>query len=152
MGQESNMEIRKAVNKDICRIAEIKIFNYRLNFYPIFKSDDYYFNELSVENLYDEINKQIDSYYVYDDGVVKGYIQVIGNELKQLFVEPVLQNNNIGQKLLIYAIKNLDANYLYALEKNVRAIKFYIKNGFILTNEKVLEEDTSEYLVKMIYK
>ena len=123
-----------------------------LNFYPIFKSDDYYFNELSVENLYDEINKQIDSYYVYDDGVVKGYIQVIGNELKQLFVEPVLQNNNIGQKLLIYAIKNLDANYLYALEKNVRAIKFYIKNGFILTNEKVLEEDTSEYLVKMIYK
>ena len=38
------MEIRKAKISDINRIAEIEIFNYRLNFYPIFKNDDFYFN------------------------------------------------------------------------------------------------------------
>ena len=40
--------IRKAKIGDLARIAEIVIFNYRLNFYPIFKDDDYYFNELQV--------------------------------------------------------------------------------------------------------
>ena len=43
--------IRKATLEDLARIAEIIIFNYRLNFYPIFKNDDYYFNELQVPKL-----------------------------------------------------------------------------------------------------
>ena len=38
--------IRQATAADLPRIAEIEIFNYRLNFYPIFRDDDYYFNEL----------------------------------------------------------------------------------------------------------
>ena len=40
--------IRKANDKDLARIAEILIFNYRLYFYPIFQSDEYYFDELQV--------------------------------------------------------------------------------------------------------
>ena len=32
--------IRPAEAKDLARIAEIEIFNYRLNFYPIFQNDD----------------------------------------------------------------------------------------------------------------
>ena len=35
--------IRKATQKDLARIAEIEVFNYRLNFYPIFKDDDFLF-------------------------------------------------------------------------------------------------------------
>lgn len=33
--------VRKAVESDLCRIAETEIFNYRLNFYPIFRNDEY---------------------------------------------------------------------------------------------------------------
>ena len=40
--------IRKANEDDLSRIAEIQIFNYRLNFYPIFQSDAYFFGELQV--------------------------------------------------------------------------------------------------------
>jgi len=36
-----------------------------------------------------------------------------------------------------------------ALEKNSRAIRFYERNGFHLTDEKKPEEDTAEYLVKL---
>ena len=43
--------IRKAEKKDLARIAEIQIFNYRMYFYPIFKSDEYYFDELQVPSL-----------------------------------------------------------------------------------------------------
>ena len=65
--------IRKAEIKDLSRIAEIQVFNYRLYFYPIFQSDEYYFSELQVPSLMHSYESELDSLYVYDDGVVKGF-------------------------------------------------------------------------------
>ena len=139
--------IRKANDKDLARIAEILIFNYRLYFYPIFQSDEYYFDVLQVPSLMKEFESQIDSLYVYDDGVVKGFIKIEGTYIARLFVEPVLQNASIGSKLLEYAVKEHNADHLWALEKNVKAIRFYNRHGFFATGEKKLEEDTTEYLI-----
>ena len=141
--------IRKATTKDLPRIAEIIIFNYRLNFYPIFQNDDYYFGEMQVPKVMADFESCIDNMWVYDDGVIKGVIQTEGSEIKKLFVEPVLQGNSIGRALLEYAIKEHDANTLWALEKNVRAIHFYERHGFQITKDKKPEEDTTEYLVRL---
>lgn len=144
--------IRRAEKHDAARLAEIEIFNYRLNFYPIFKCDEYYFSELSVPSLMENYLKNEDilsNTFVYDDGVVKGFVRIDGSEVKKLFVEPALQGNAIGEKLLEYAVKEHNADFLWALEKNVRAIRFYERNGFHLTDEKKLEEDTEEFLVKL---
>ena len=141
--------VRKAKTEDLVRIAEIEIFNYRLNFYPIFKNDLYYFDELQVPKQIEKYRNAIDSIYVYDDGVVKGFIQVENQEIKKLFVEPVLQGRSIGTELLKYAISQMNVNYLWALEKNVKAIAFYERNGFRVTNDKKLEDDTTEYLVRL---
>ena len=139
--------VRKANMDDLSRIAEIQVFNYRLYFYPIFKSDEYYFDELRVPSLMQEYESGLDSLYVYDDGVVKGFIKIEGTYIARLFVEPVLQNASIGSQLLEYAIKEHSADHLWALEKNTRAICFYKRHGFTATGEKKLEEGTSEYLV-----
>ena len=139
--------IRKAIEKDLARIAEIQIFNYRLYFYPIFQCDEYYFDELQVPSLMKEYESHLDSLYVYDDGVVKGFIKIEGTYIARLFVEPVLQNASIGSKLLEYAVKEHNADHLWALEKNVKAIRFYNRHGFEATGEKKLEEDTTEYLI-----
>ena len=53
------------------------------------------------------------------------------------------------KKLIEYAIKRLDADNLWALEKNTRAISFYKRHGFHLTGEKKFEEGTTEYLVEL---
>ena len=92
---------------------------------------------------------ELDSLYVYDDGVVKGFVKIEGTYVARLFVEPVLQNASIGSRLLEYAVKEHHADHLWALEKNVRAIRFYERNGFALTGEKKREEGTEEYLVLM---
>lgn len=141
--------IRQSVPEDAMRIAEIEVFNYRLNFYPIFKSDEYYFNELTVQNEAERYSKLTDSIYVYDDGAVKGFVLIDGSEAIQLFVEPVLQGQSIGTCLLEFAVNEKGADHLYALEKNVRAIEFYKRSGFTLTDEKKYEEDTEELLVKL---
>ena len=126
--------IRQAKINDLVRIAEIFVFNYRLNFYPIFQEDIFYFEELTVFNMVESFAKELDSIWVYDDGVVKGFIQIEKREVKRLFVEPVLQGKAIGTELLEYGIVEMDANHLWALEKNIKAIAFYQRHGFDTTN------------------
>jgi len=142
-------DIRQATINDLSRIAEIVIFNYRLNFYPIFKDDAFYFNELQVPKLMEEYKDYVDRMWVYDDGVVKGFIQIEDYEIKKLFVEPALQGNSIGSVLLNFAIDECKANNLWALEKNIRAISFYERHGFQITTDKKFEEDTTEYLIRL---
>ena len=141
--------IRQAKYDDIERIAEILVFNYRLNFYPIFRDDGFYFEELTVTKQKANYEHKLDSIWVYDDGVVKGFIQIENAEVKKLFVEPALQGNSIGAKLLEYAIAESNVNFLWALEKNTKAIAFYKRHGFDITNDKKYEEDTTEFLVRM---
>ncbi len=141
--------IRQATSKDLTRIAEIEVFNYRLNFYPIFQNDSFYFDELQVTKQMRKYENALDHIWVYDDGVVKGFIQTENEEIRKLFVEPVLQGNSIGADLLEYAIRNCSVRFLWALEKNVKAIAFYERYGFKMTTDKMLEEDTTEYLVRL---
>ena len=144
--------IRQATSADIVRVAEIEIFNYRLNFYPIFLCDEFYFGDKQVPKemkRYETEAGLLENTFVYDDGVVKGFIQLDGTKVAKLFVEPVLQGNGIGAKLLEYAVSEKQANHLWALEKNVKAIRFYERNGFRVTEEKQLEEGTTEYLIRL---
>lgn len=141
--------VRKALPEDLERISEIEIFNYRLNFYPVFRNDGFYFSELSVSKKIKEYENENEKFFVYDDGTIKGFVMIDGKEIKKLFVEPVLQGNSIGKKLLEFAVFEMKADFLWALEKNKRAIAFYERNGFFLSGERKPEEDTAEYLVKM---
>ncbi len=146
------MNIRKAKTNDLSRIAEIYIFNNRMNYFPIFKDEKFSFDELQVVSLIDSYFKKdeiLNNIYVFDSGIIKGFIQMNTTEICKLYVDTFFQSQGIGDKLITYAIKELHADHLWALEKNIRAISFYQKHGFHLTNEKIFEEGTTEYLVKL---
>ena len=70
-------------------------------------------------------------------------------EICKIYVDTFFQNEGIGKELIEYAIQELRADNLWALEKNTRAISFYQRHGFHFTGEKKFEEDTTEYLVKL---
>lgn len=146
------MNIRKAIIDDLSRVAEIYVFNNRINFFPIFKDEVFSFGELQVVPLIDNYFKRediIENIYVYDNGIIKGFIQMNGAEICKLHVDTSFQSEGIGNELIEFAVRELYADNLWALEKNVRAISFYQRHGFHLTGQKKFEEDTTEYLVKL---
>ena len=137
--------IRPAKPQDASRIAEIIITNYRVNFYPFFRNDEFYFSELNVVDMaaeYSEGSEELLNTYVYEDnGVIKGIIRVNGTEVVKLYVEPQFQSGGIGTELLQFAVESFGADNLWALEYNSRGIAFYERHGFQLTGEKMIEDE-----------
>ena len=144
--------IRKASVRDISRIAEILIFTKRMNYRPIFRNDKVSFGEMQVLPLaQDYINhpEKLENLWVYDDEFVKGILHAERQELLELYVDAFFQNEGIGSKLIKFAIDKLEVRSLNVLEKNTNAIRFYQRHGFVLTQEKQLEQGTNEFVVKM---
>ena len=63
---------------------------------------------------------------------IKGFIQMNGAEICKLYVDTSFQSEGIGNELIEFAVRELYADNLWALEKNVRAISFYQRHGFHL--------------------
>ena len=150
------MEIRKATREDLCRIGEIYVFNNRINYFPIFKEEEYSFGYLQVDKVIERYFGKpeiLESLYVADDnGIIKGFAELHGTEIEKLYVDPCFQSKGIGDKLIGYAISEHHSDFLWALEKNVRAIAFYHRHEFFENGERKYEEDTVEWLVKLIRK
>ncbi len=144
--------IRKTDVKDSSRLAEILIFAKRMNYREIFHNDKISFGEMQVYPLaqdYIANPEKLENIWVFDDEFVKGMIHIEGKELIELYVDSFFQNKGIGAKLIDFAIQMFDIQNLYVLEKNINAIRFYQRHGFLPTYERQLEEGTTEYIIKM---
>ena len=144
--------IRKATIKDISRIAEILVFVKRMNYRVIFRNDAVSFGEIQVIPVAEQYSKPeiLENICVYEaEGIVKGLIRIVGKEVVELYVEHFFQGQGIGAELIEFAKKEHDVKFLWVLEKNANAIRFYEAHGFHLTDNKKLEEGTPEYKVMM---
>lgn len=144
--------IRKAETQDASRLAEILIFTKRMNYREIFRDDRVSFGEMQVYPLAEDYiahPEKLENIWVYDDEFVKGMLHIEGKALKELYVDSFFQNEGIGSKLIEFSIRQFDIQSLFVLEKNRNAIRFYQRHGFSLTQERQLEEGTTEYIVKM---
>ena len=148
------MIIRKAEKRDLSRIAEIFVFNNRINYFPIFKQEEFSFGELQVVSLIDGYfgkEEILNSLFVAEENkIIKGFLEIRGTEIVKLYVEPCFQSGGVGHGLMEYAIQTLHADFLWALEKNTRARAFYHRHGFLENGERELEEGTTEYLLKLV--
>ncbi|MBO5473404.1 MAG: GNAT family N-acetyltransferase [Lachnospiraceae bacterium] len=148
--------IRTAKPQDIPRIAEIMIFGKRVAYRPIFQDDFVSFNEMRVIDVIEKYNNDpacLKGMLVYDDGIVKG---VLGRkleketvELTDFYVEPFFKGQGVGTKLIQYAIAQAretgrERMFLWVLEENTPARKFYEANGFINSKETRLVEGTEK--------
>lgn len=149
--------LRKAGNMDISRIAEILIFTKRTTYRPIFKNDNVSFNEMQVLKEIEKLSQPsaLDNIYVYDDGIVKAMVKIedVGEKTKvsEFFVDPFFQGEGIGTKILNTVIEKSKEVFLYVLDKNERAIRFYVKMGFKYTGEKEEFLNSGFYMLKYFF-
>lgn len=157
--------IRKATHKDASRLAEILIFTKRCTYRPIFQNDPVSFNEMPVLDLalhFRDDPGALDGIYVYDDGIVRGMMHIkehvlsdnrIALQLEELYVDSFFQKQGIGRSLMNNFFekaheKNAASAFLWVLEKNMTARRFYESFGFHSTDERELQPETPEYLLK----
>ena len=143
--------IRQATERDLSRIAEILVFVKRMKFRPIFQDDEYSFNELQVLTVAKQysVPEVLSRIWVYDDGIVKGMIHIVDREIVELYVDYFFQDQGIGSQLIEFAKTNYPVEYLWAIEKNTDALRFYQAHGFHTTDQKKYEDGTTEYLVML---
>ena len=142
--------IRKARPEDASRIAEILVFTKRMNYRSIFCDDNFSFNDLQVlpvaqKYLTDPV--LLAQTWVYDDGIVKGLIEVRENEIETLYVDHFFQCEGIGGKLIEFAIERFSVDYAWVLEKNLRVMPFYERHGFKYYGTRKPEAGTSEFII-----
>lgn len=148
--------VRKATKKDISRIAEIIVFGKRVAYRTIFQNDEVSFNEMQVVPLWEEYNnhpEQIENMLVFDDGIVKGVInyKLVGEEAEicEFYVEPFFKGQGIGRELIQNVIAEAKTTqkkriFLWVLEENGAARRFYEANGFRASGETCLVEGTDK--------
>lgn len=146
------MPIRKAEKRDLSRIVEIFVFNNRINYFPIFKDAGYSFGTMQVIPAADNYFGKKDTFTIVcgeDNSIIKGFIEIRKTEIVKLYVEPLFQNCGTGTALVEFALQNFQADFLWALKKNARAISFYSRHGFFPTGARKHEESTTEYIIEL---
>ena len=147
--------IRYAGEQDLSRIAELLVFGKRTAYRDIFQDDVGSFQGLQVLDVIEKYRQNPDllkNTLVYDDGIVKGMIgrqdfEKDEIELCDFYVEPVFQGMGIGQELLNFFLREAKAVrkkrvFLWVLEENGSARKFYEQNEFVPDGQKKPVEGT----------
>ena len=127
------MYIRRARPEDMCRMAEIFVYANRLNYFPIFGDEAYSFSQLQVSAVLADFSGwigEMEKAYVWDDGIVRGFVVSAGGEVYKLYVDSFFSGRGIGGALLEFAVAQTGASRLWVLEKTGRPGPFTKSTDF----------------------
>lgn len=161
----TDIVITKISINEIGKLQEIS----RRTFFETFSADNtevdmkkYLEEGLSVEKLTSELNDPCSEFYFATlDNSVIGYLKINfgqsqtelkGNqslEIERIYVLKEFQGKKVGQLLFDKAIgiarqKNFDYIWLGVWEKNLRALRFYQRNGFVEFDKHIFKLGNDE--------
>ncbi len=106
------------------------------------------------EEQYDNVKELLPNseIYVYEENEkIVAFVGLIENYIAGIFVSFSFQSKGIGKKLLDYIKEFKKELSLNVYVKNISAIKFYQREGFII-NSQSIDEETKEQQILMIWK
>lgn len=135
--------IRKFQSKDIDQIMEIWL-NSNISAHEFIDSSYWKRNYESVK----EMIPQATIYVCEENEEIQAFVGLMNNCIAGIFVSEEFQSKGIGTRLLNYC-KGIHSNLiLHVYHKNKRAIQFYLREDFIIHNEKI-DENTGEMEYEM---
>ncbi len=137
--------IRKFKEGDISKVLNIW-FGSNVEVHN-FISRDFWFNNLHfVESALSQSEVYISLY----NNSISGFIGLNNDFIEGLFVDSKYRSKGIGKQLLDYVKLNHHILKLNVYVKNMRAIAFYKRNGFIISR-KFIDELTGENSYEMVW-
>ena len=135
--------IRVFENHDIDRIMEVWL-DTNISAHSFIESEYW-------ENNFDTVKGMMPSatIYVYEENnVIQGFVGLLDNYIAGIFVSPPFQSNGIGKKLLDYVKNKKDTLSLSVYKENVKAVNFYLRECFSVSNEQ-LDKNTGKMELNM---
>lgn len=90
--------------------------------------------------------------YIYEDeknGQIAGFIGINDQYVEGLFVKESAQSRGIGKQLLDHAKSRKTELRLGVYQKNMRAVRFYLRENFLIHAEQMDEDtDEKEYIMR----
>lgn len=126
--------IRKLQKVDLNEVADIWLKTNRKAHF--FISDQYW---ISNYEFVKEMLPQAEVYVYEKDKRIQGFVGVRDEYIEGIFVADEMQSQGIGKKLLDYIKAEKIRLQLNVYQKNIRAISFYQREGFIIQCEKMDE-------------
>ncbi len=78
--------------------------------------------------------------FVYEaDGKIQGFMGIVNEYIAGIFVEKASRSGGIGRQLLEYAKQEHDRLSLGVYQKNMRAVKFYLREDFLIQSREIDE-------------
>lgn len=106
------------------------------------KPDD--FSE--IKKLVAGINfNELQVYCLLNQNTVLGFVGVADQKIEMLFLDPSSMGKGLGKKLLQFAMDELQADKLDVNEQNSKALSFYLKNGFQITERTEKDDQGRNY-------
>jgi len=88
--------------------------------------------------------------FVYEDNnIIQGFVGLIESYIAGIFITANSQSKGIGKALLDYAKEKHSELLLQVYKKNIRAVLFYLREGFTILKEQI-DENTDE--VELVMK
>ena len=169
----TNIEIVKANLNDLQNLQKISKTTFSETFSSLNTAENmkkYLEENLSLEKLLAElIDPNASFYFAVNNNEIIGYLKInVGTaqtelkdenslEIERIYVVNEFQGKNVGQLLFEKAIqeaKNINATnvWLGVWEKNVKAIKFYKKNGFVEFDKHIFklgDDEQTDIMMKL---
>jgi len=94
---------------------------------------------------YDQVRQMMlkATIYIYEENSIKGFTGLSGNYIAGIFVESNSRSKGIGKALLDHIKERNKELFLHVYKKNKRAVRFYLREGFVIDNEQI-DKNTNE--------
>lgn len=117
------------------------------------KAHDFILSEYWKKN-YAAVGQMMQDAEIYvceKHGEIQGFVGLADNYVAGIFVKEKYQSEGIGKALLDYVKEGKEELVLHVYEKNERAIKFYLREGFVKVKEQI-EEENQEWEYEMRWR
>lgn len=133
------MNIRLNKKKEVSKIIEIW-YETSLIAHNFIDKDYWKSQQREMKEKYLPMSE---TYVISNDNDVVGFVSMVDNYLAALFIDVQHQGEGYGKRLLNFIKGRRENIQLKVYKKNIKAVNFYVKNGFVIKNE-VLDEQTAE--------